>query len=440
MKTFTKIALAATLILVAGGTATAQQEENPLYGNTVAERQENAKALSFLRDEVNMKNWDYARGYVKQLMNGAPKASLAIYQYGVQVYRALTARATSVAEKNVMIDSIMLIYDRRVENFGNAVRSGNTVKHMKAIDYLTLRPMDRANIRKFYKEAVDAEGANASPKLVLEYFQQLAIDFKGTEITPEEMLAAYEQLAPLMEKAPAEERDQFTALFATSGAADCGVLEELYTKQLAANPGDKDLLKKAYVLMSSAKCDGDFYVSVAEQLYALEPTSDLAVRLAMIFEKNLEFDRALPYINQMLETETDPIEKSNLYVRVAASEYGQKRYSGTAQAARQAIQLNPDNGVAHFFLASAYMGGASACGAFQSQTVMWLAYDELIRARDGAAGDATLLETINSSIAGCRARFPAREDAFMYIDGYTEGKSYTVSCGWISGTTTIRTR
>ncbi len=234
-----------------------------------------------------------------------------------------------------------------------------------------------------------------------------------------------------------EEQDSLTALLATSGAADCGVLEGLYTRQLAEKPGDVDLLAKAYGLMSSAGCESAFYISVAEQYYAAKPSSDVAIRLAMMFEKNEQYDKALHYLNEMIESETDPAAKSNLYVRVAASELGQKRFSATAQAARQAIALNGNNGIAHMLLAEAYIGGASGCGGFHGQTVFWLAYDELARAREV---DPSLQEAAQGRMNSIYGSFPTKEDAFMYIQGYADGQSYRVNCGWVSGTTTTRSR
>ncbi len=274
---------------------------------------------------------------------------------------------------------------------------------------------------------------------MLLYFQQLVNGYKAVEVTPEDLLTAYEQLSPLMENASQEEKDGFTSLLATSGAADCGVLEELYTKELASKPGDLELLKKAFGLMSMANCDGDFYISVAEQLYKLEPTSNIAIRLATLFEKREQFDRAIPYLNEQIGTETDASAKSDLYVRISASELGQRRYSAAAQAARQAISLNPNNGFAHMFLGNAYLGGQAGCSDFNRAAVSWLAYDEFARAREALAGDTSgALESLSSLMAGCRANFPSNEDIFMY--GHSIGASYSVSCGWISGSTTVRAR
>ncbi|MDR2894672.1 MAG: enzyme of heme biosynthesis [Alistipes sp.] len=440
MKKLTKIALAAVLVMTAGSVAVAQNfREDPRYGATPEERETNVGKLNFLSDAMNAKNYNEAATYIKDLMTDAPKANQNVYIWGATVYSNKAARATSVAEKRIYTDSVMLIYDRRIENYGPVTSAGASIRQSKARAYLGLNAMDREGIRRFYKDAVDAAGADVKPDLVLEYFQQLVNDFKGVQISPEELLTSYEALSPYMTNASQEEKDSFTGLFATSGAADCGVLEELYTKELAASPGDVEVLKKAWSLMSMAACDSEFYLSVGEQYYAAEPSSDVAIRLAMTFEKTGQFDKAIPYLNEQIESETDPVAKSNLYVRVAASELGQNRYSAAAQAARQAISLNADNGLAHMLLGNAYLGGGAACSGFNRQTVSWLAYDEFSRARAALEGDTTgILDQVNSLMGSCRGNFPSTEDVFMY--GLQPGGSHSVSCGWISGSTTVRAR
>jgi tetratricopeptide (TPR) repeat protein len=443
MKSILKFAVTVAFLLGAGAYgANAQSHlEDPRFGSTPEERTENLKKLNFLRDEMNNKNYAEAAIYLKQIMNSAPEASSNIYIWGATIYKNKAARAKSVAEKKTYVDSVMLIYDRRAQYYGDDPRRGRDyIKKMKARDYLSLSPFDRENVRKFYKEAVDEGGATAPADVVLEYFQQLVTDFKGNQLEAEVVLNEYERLAPLMTNATTEEKSSFDGLFATSGAASCENLETLYTKQLAEQPGNLDILKKAYNLMSGTNCTSDFYMSVAEQLYALEPSTNVAIRLALLFESKHEYINALKYLNEIIETETDPVAKADLYVRVAASEIGENRASAAAQSARKAIALNPDNGFAHFFLAESYINGASGCSGFNANAVFWLAYDELARARQAFAGDAEQIAKVEQRMALCRSNFPSFEDGFMYVEGYQDGKSYTVDCGWIKGTTTIRSR
>ena len=440
MKKIIRIAVAAAVVFGAGVSAYAQNhEEDPRYGNTPAERTENLKKLNFLRDEINNKNYQEAAVYLKDLMNDAPAASSNIYIWGATIYKNKAARAKSVAEKKAYVDSVMLIYDRRAQHYGDSPTRGTAyILQQKARDYVALDPLDREGVRKYYKEAADAP--NATPEIAIEYFQQLVNDFKGYEVEADYLIGEYERLLPLMTGASTEEKSSFEALFASSGAASCENLEALFTKELANDLNNLDVLAKAFNLMSMTGCDSDFYVSVAERYYAQQPSSNVAIRLASAFENRQEYGKALKYLNEMVGTESDPASKANLYVRIAASELGAKHASAAAQAARQAISLNSDNAYAHMFLAEAYIAGTSGCSGFHASTVFWLAYDELARARQASSGDSALLSTIDSRMANCRANFPTFEEGFMYVEGYQDGKSYTVSCGWISGTTTIRSR
>jgi tetratricopeptide (TPR) repeat protein len=447
MKSISKLALIAVVALVGGVySASAQSHlEDPRYGNTPEERTENLKILNFLRDEINNKNYKDAAVYLKEIMNTAPSASSNIYIWGATIYKNKAARAKSVAEKKIYVDSVMLIYDRRAEYYGDDPRRGLAyIKQQKARDYLSLNPLDREGVRRYYKEAVDAGGAAVSPTVVVEYFQQLVNDFKGYNIEAEEILNEYERLVPFMANATPEEKNSFDSLFASSGAASCENLEKLFANlsnaDVTAKTGDMETLRKAFNLMSATGCESDLYINIGEQFYALEPSTNVAIRLASVFENRKDYSSALKYLNEMIETETDPAAKANLYVRVAASELGAGRSSAAAQASRQAISLNPDNGFAHLFLAEAYIAGASGCSGFHASTVFWLAYDELSRAKQAFAGDAEQIKAVDQRMANCRANFPTFEEGFMYVEGYADGKSYTVDCGWVSGTTTIRSR
>ncbi len=440
MKKIVKIAVAAAMVFGAGISAFAQNhEENPNYGKTPAERAENLRKLNSLRDGINKKDYQKAAVYLKDLMDNAPAASSNIYIWGATIYRNKAAGAESVTEKKVYTDSLMLVYDRRVKYFGDSPTKGAAyIRQQKAREYAALDPLDRAGVRKLYREAVDTKGATA--EIAVEYFQQLVNGFRGSEIEAGDLIGEHERLLPLMAGASPEEKGIFESLFASSGAASCESLEALFSKELAADPDNTDVLAKAFDLMTTAGCDSDFYVSVAEKYYAQHPSPDVAVRLASAFENRRDYGKALKYLNEMLDAESDPASKSNIHVRIAASELGAKNSSNAAQAARQAILLNPDNGFAHLFLAESYIAGTGGCSGFQASTVFWLAYDELARARQAFAGEPAQQAAVDARMANCRANFPTFEEGFMYVDGYQDGKSYTVNCGWISGTTTIRSR
>ena len=141
-------------------------------------------------------------------------------------------------EKKVYIDSLMLIYDMRMEYFGSHSSKGAPyIARAKAMDYAAVNPQDRDGIRKFYREAVAINGAALPTDVAVKYFNELVTDYGSDLIEAEVILNEYENLAPLFEAPGAEgDKETFDALFASSGAANCDNLEALFGPKLNADP------------------------------------------------------------------------------------------------------------------------------------------------------------------------------------------------------------
>ena len=65
----------------------------------------------------------------------------------------------------------------------------------------------------------------------------------------------------------------------------------------------------------------------------------------------------------------------------------------------------------------------------------WVAVDYMNKAK---AADETLAEDANNMIRQYSSYYPQTAEAFMY--DVTDGQSYTVSCGGLRATTTVRTQ
>jgi hypothetical protein len=65
----------------------------------------------------------------------------------------------------------------------------------------------------------------------------------------------------------------------------------------------------------------------------------------------------------------------------------------------------------------------------------WVAVDYMNKAK---AADESLAEDANNMIRQYSAYYPQTAEAFMY--DVTDGQSYTVSCGGLRATTTVRTQ
>lgn len=441
-----KILLAAAACLVATASM-AQDLNSPQYakwGSTLEEKQQNILNSNFLKESCDNRDYDAAARYLNALIKSCPEASSAIYQRGAIVYKNKINRAKSLAEKNAYVDSLMLMYDLRAKYFGDNPKQGTAyILDRKAREYVIYhRPADRAGIRKFFREAIEAGGENVDPETVALYFGNLCEDYKTTdEVMPDEVISEYDRLSPIFENNPdaIESKNQFDAAFGLSGAANCENLEKLFSSKLEANPEDEAVLAQAVSLMSRANCDGEFFFTTAEKYYTVHPTSETALSLAQVFQNKGEYDKAIKYLNEALATETDNAEREKLLVRISLVDMVANNFSGAAAAARQVRELNPENGLAYFVLAQCYAASAASCGGFAGQAAFWAAYDTMSQAVSLLQNNPEYLDTAKSALSAYRGHFPTSEECFF--NELQEGARYTVTCGTAAGVvTTVRAR
>lgn len=435
--------LIAALALV-GGTAAAQDfKDDPKYGTDPASREQNVRILNFFGDAYKAKDYNQATIYLRELIQNAPKASENMYIRGIDIYKNKAASAQTKEDRRIYVDSILWIYDKRIEAFGEHPNRGEAyLKGEKARLFMTMMPADRERLFRLFREALD-EKHPFEPALAVMYFNSVIESFKLDDVTPEELIETYENLSKrIAANQSAEAVDAGKALddlFATSGAANCETVEKIYKPKYEADPLNQQLIETILSLLQRGQCSSEFYLTMLEKYYEVNPKPEVAVQLASVFQEKKDFPKAMGYLRVAIDNATDTDMKVNFLLQAATMTSSTGSYREAAGFARRAIDLNPNNGVAYLLLGAAYGSGAgSACSAFDSQTAMWLAVDNLAKARQLLGSDDPQQEQIGRMIANYSANFPKTEETFMR--GLNPGDPYTVSCGWISGRTTVRER
>ena len=155
-----KILLSAVLVFAATASI-AQDFSDPRYapwGDTPEQRKQNILTSNLLKEAVDTRDYDAAAVYFRTLAQEAPSASEATFIRGAQVYSNKVQRAQDLNEKKALLDSLMMIYDLRVQYFPSSPNYGTAyVLDRKAREYLTFNPSDREGVRKLYKEAIERE-------------------------------------------------------------------------------------------------------------------------------------------------------------------------------------------------------------------------------------------------------------------------------------------
>jgi tetratricopeptide (TPR) repeat protein len=415
-----------------------------VWGENAEQRKSNMLANQFLKESVDNKDYKAAAGYLKQLLDQAPKGAQGIYTNGIKLYKTLINTAKTEEQRNVYIDSLLYVYDVRLQAFANHSRYGKDyILDRKAREYLTYKPEDREGVRKIFTEAIAAteeKTGKANQELVAIYFSNLCEDYKNNLVDATIVISEYDRFSPLFEGAEgdaAELKNQFDTAFGASGAASCENLESLFSKKLAEKPEDEALLGQAVSLMSRANCNSDFFFNTAEKFYSLKPSSETALFLAQGFQGRSEFDKAMKYLNEALAAETDNAERAKLYTRIGLISIQTGDHSNAMNAAKEIKTLEPTNGYAPYIMAQCY--AATASGDFSAQAGYWAAYDTMNQAIELLGSEPAIQEAAKKMASAYRGSFPTKEECFF--NEVSAGARYTVTKGFASGvSTTVRYR
>lgn len=437
--------LVSAVLTVVGLSAYAQDLSDPKYakwGETLEERKENILNSSYLKEEINNHNFDSASGYLHKLIEKCPAASENIYVNGTKLYKQRINRAQTLAEKNAYVDSLLWLYDVRLENFGtHRTRGKDYILERKAREYLTYKESDREGIRNAFEAAIAAQveaTGKADPEVLAIYFKNLCDDYSNDVVDAMTVVAAYDGNAKYFEGiAPEQEefKEQFEKCFAMSGAASCENIEKIFAKKIADAPEDETVIAQAMDLMSRAKCESDFFLSVGEKYYAMKPSSNTAKLLAEAFQNRKEYEKANQYLREALAKETNDAERENLLVRIGILEVTTNDYRDAVEAFREAQKINPEDGLIYYFLPQCYVFGAKNCNGFAKDATFWVAYDMLQKAIPLLEGDYPEFAANAKSLAATyRSAFPTTEECFF--NELSEGSTYTVNCGFVSGVPT----
>ncbi len=438
---FFKLIFALAFVLTTG-TAFAQ-EYGPEWGEnaTQEERKQNVLNYNFYIDAYNTQRYDDALGYLQQLINDAPKGRQTLFVYAINIYDMKIQRSRDRDERNKYIDSLFILYDLRLEHFGDAAKNGrDDILKKKANHYLALRPGDLEGIKEVFEAAIEANMDNLDLDFINRYFKKLTDEFLSDAIETDEYIETYDRLAEIVysvdDPSADAAKNTFDALFIQSKAADCESIERIFTGRLADDPDNLENLRKAFGQLSRLDCRSPFFFNVAERYFRLEPNASTAIITAKAYEATGNAGKALEFLRAAVDSETDPVAKASLCVQIAGTELNSGNTQSAASFARQAIQYNPENGYAYMFLAQAYATGASSCEGFDRQTVYWLAYDMAQQARRVMSSTPEDARKAEELMTQYQTAFPANDE--LFFRGLDKGASYQVKCGWVTGSTTVK--
>ncbi len=411
--------------------------------------------LYMMTQYTKQKDYESAEKCFEIVYSECPKCSKNVYSNGAEILAYKLGKETDAQKKEQLFDKLMKLYDDRVKYFGKDKKYDKYyILGKKASDYIQYVPESKNDPEKevAYKwlgEIIENK-KEATPAMVLQQRFYLSLNmykkkkdsFRDAFLSDYLLVSGYinEKMAALEENNPdlpsyQAAKADIDQNFASSGAADCKTLDDVYGAKIEANKNDKDFLNMVLALYALADCEESAtYFKAAAYKHKIDPSAGSARGLASQSIKNKDYNKALTYLNDAIALETKNSEKSKLQYIIATIYRDMKNPSSARAAAQKAISFDRTNGKAYLLIGNLYVmfNNDISDDAIIRQTAYWVAVDQWEKAKQASPAVAS---EANRLIAKYKPYFPAADQLFMR--NLTKGQPFTVP-GWINEKTTVK--
>jgi len=413
------------------------------YGKDSAEC---VKYLSYYQEYVKQKNYkDAAEPWRQAISLCPPTASQNLLIHGQTILRnEINLNKANAARVQEMVDSLLMLHDIRAEYYpNNAVKSWDN----KGVDMSNYNAYanDPAKRLEQYNKVIATVKSEGSPVVYVKAMDAAVEAYKANLISGEDVMNKYTEISDYMESLTSKPeyagaKQDVESLLISSGVASCDNLIALYTPRYEANPADKDALSSMVKMMTRSECiDADLYLKAVESLQKVDPSSSSAYYLYRLYNSKGQLADASAALTESINL-LDPEDVKTMAERqfeLAVFEFQkQNHYAAAVAAAKKAFELDPSmTGKAYLLIGTIW--SAVPCGGDEvaQRSKYWVAVDYMQKAINA---DESIAEEARSLQAQYRRYFPNAADAFMF--DAVDGNSYSVSCGGMHETTTVRTQ
>lgn len=378
------------------------------------------------------------------VFENCPRASQNTYIDGAKMINYKISKATDKKIENQLIDTLMLIYTRRIQYYPK--RKGDILGR-KGVDLYKLKPDAYVEAYNTMKESVEIEKEKTDPPVYIYFFRAITKMAQHGEADTATVVDTYDLLSGYLEynldkyrkegneKKIAEYENILGNIETTFNPfAECPDLVRVYQQKFDKAPDDIELLRKITSLLDKKKCvDDPLYFESTLALYKLDPSPESAYLIGKMMMKQSRYSEAIPYMEEATKMEnTEKVDDA--YVFLAEVYRALNNYPRARQMALKAAELNPNDGNPYVIIGDMYAASAKECGDndLTRKVAYWAAVDKYEKAK---RVDPELTEAMDKRIRSYQAYFPPTEVLFFY--DLQEGDDYTVSC-WIGETTKIR--
>jgi tetratricopeptide (TPR) repeat protein len=434
-------AVALTLLTLAGNLAFAQCKEYK-WPDDKAKAEE---SVAIYGDAMKQGNYRGATASLQWMLTNAPNWNTKLYIEGADIYDKLAEKETDPAKKQVLIDSLLWIYDARIKSCGeeavvlnrkaNAFFKHSVKNKEKSVELLAL-----------YDKVFELNGNNVTDPTLTNYMNVVkANSVFHKNLTDEQILQRYDKIMLAIDskikialekgkQADADKlkgyKDSIDGILVTLVKVDCAFVKKNLEPKFKQNPTDIALAKKIFGFMLNDKCTDDpLWLEAGEAIHKVEKDFGLAKNIGLRYLSADNTPKAEEYLKEALSLAKDANDKSEILIYLGSIEGKKGNKSGARDLYRQSLAANPANKDGYEKIGDLYQTSMPECSKKVS-----MAEDRLVYI---AAYEMYQRAGNSQKMAAAKSQFPSVTEIFEL--SWKEGESKKIDC-WIGESVVLKTR
>lgn len=432
-----------SLILIAAVSLFAFQNVSA-QGKYGADSAECLKYLSYYQEYWKQKNYDSALPNWRKAYQICPAtASQNMFIHGTRLMTRQLEKTKDVAERSAIIDTILTLQDQRMAAYP---RKRIEIMNNKGQYMINYRGQDSKYIYDNLSAITRELGPRTSGNILVNLLQSSINLYRESALEADDVIAVYElvneNLSQAKPKNAAEEEDNakvrntIESIFADSKVASCDNLITIFTPRFEADPENLELVTKIVKLMNNADdcASNDLYLRAVTAMYKLDPSYRSAYALFRLNSARGNTADAARYLEEAIASqESDDAVDAQYFYELALFAYKNGMRGKALEAADAAVKLDYGYAGKAYLIIGNLWASATCTDDVDKYARFWAATDYYQKAR---SADPSVAEDASAQIATISKYYPEASEIFMY--DLVAGNSYTVSCGGMKATTTVR--
>lgn len=408
-------------------------------------KQKAEECVAIFGDAVKQGQYREAVPALRWMLTNAPQWNLKLYIDAVDAYDKLAGAEKDAAKKQVLVDSLMLLYDMRIKNCGDEPKVLDR-KAFSAYKYNVQNKDKAAEVLALYDKDFELNGANVMDANLDPYMTAVMANVvMSKSLSEDQIFSRYDKISGIIatktQKAKAENKpDQVDKLTKIQSSVDdklskiaplsCEKVKQILAPKFKTNPNDVALATKIFKYLTKDNCIEDpLWLEAAEVIHKTNPDFGLAINMAKLYLKHGNTEKAEALANEASNLGTKPADKAEALIFVGDIMTQKGNKPAARETYRKALAADPNNKEGYEKIGDLYMNSFKECSQQKS-----LAEDRLIYI---AAFEMYARAGNQQKAAQARSQFPSVTEMFEL--NWKEGEAKKISC-WVGETVTLRSR